>query len=94
MVVGEPAGTIEAPGLLVRGHGQQDVAAQAGDRLRGRIAAGCSGLPGQQAEDLDLHRHEILHVDGAAPVDVPVDDGSAEWILRPLVGGCRDDIEV
>ena len=45
-----------AAGLLVGGGGEQDVAAQAGDRVAGGIEAGGARLGREQPDDAELHR--------------------------------------
>ena len=94
MVVDDPAGPVAAAGLLIGGRGEQDVAAQAGDRIRGGVAAGGARLPGEQPHDAELHRDQVLHVDRAAAVDVAVGDVGRERVVGPQLRRGRDDVEV
>ena len=80
--------------LLVGGAGEQDVAAQARDRVAGGVEAGRARLAGEQPNHRQLHRDHRLHVDRAAPVDVAVGDVGRERIVAPAIGRGRDDVEV
>ena len=83
MVVDEPAGALPAASLLVGRRAEDDVAAKAGDGVRGGIAAGLPGGPRQAAHDLHFHRHHRLHVDGAAAPDVAFRKVAAERVVGP-----------
>ena len=85
---------MEATGLLVGGHREEDVATQPGDRIGGRIAARGAGLAGEPADDGDLHRDHALHVDGSATPDVAVGDVGAERVVGPQLGRGWDDVEM
>ncbi len=94
MLEGEPARAREAAGLLVGGRGEQDVALEARNRV-------CRGIPTrgprvlrQPEHDFELHRHEVLHVDGATAIDVAVRDVGRERIVGPPIRRGRDDVEV
>ena len=78
----EPRGAVGAAGLLVGGAGEQHVAAEAGDRVAGRVQAGGPGAAGEQDDDHRLHRDHALHVHGAAAPDVAVGDVGANgpWV--------------
>ena len=80
--------------LLVGGRGEQDVAAEAGDRVARRIEAGGARLGREQAHDPELHRDHGLHVDRAAAVDVAVVEVGRERIVTPALGRRRHDIEM
>ncbi len=78
-----PLGTGQAAGLLVGGAGEQDVASETGDRVAGRVETGRPRLRGEQPHDPELHGDHRLHVDGAAPVDVAVDELRRERVVAP-----------
>ena len=65
---GEPARAVGRARLLVRGAREQHVAAEAGDRVAGRIATGCPRLGGEPLHDAELERDHALHVDRPAAV--------------------------
>ena len=93
-MLGDPLRAGEATGLLVGGAGEQDVAPKSRDRVPRRVQAGRPGLARQQADDTELHRDHVLHVDRAAAVDVAVGDLGLEWIVAPAIGRRRHDVEV
>ncbi len=93
-VLGDPFRAGQATRLLVGRAREEDIAAEPGDRVAGRIEAGRPRLGGQLAHDAELHRDHRLHVDRAAPVDVAVADVGGERIVRPAFGGSRHDVEV
>ena len=93
-VLGDPARPGSAAGLLVGRAREQDVAAQAGDRVARRIEAGRAGLGDEPLDDAELHRDHVLHVDRAAAVDVAVGDVGRERVVGPALRRRRDDVEV
>jgi len=94
MLGDEPARPREAAGFLIGGRGEEEIAPQARHRVRGRIAAGEPRLRGEKPEDLELHRHEVLHVDRPAPVDVAVGDVARARVVRPAIRRRRHDVEM
>ena len=60
-----------------------------GHGIARRIAAGRAGLGGEQAHDLQLHRDEVLHVDGAAAVHVAIRHVGRERVVGPAPPGER-----
>ncbi len=82
-VVHQPLDALRAACLLVGGAREQDVAAEAGDRVAGRVEAGGTGAPREQRHDHELHRDHRLHVHGAATPDVAVGDLRRERRVRP-----------
>ena len=93
-VLGDPARAVERAGLLVGRAGEQDVAPQARDRVRGRIAAGGARLLDQPLDDAQLERDHALHVDRAAAVDVAVGDIGGERVVGPAIRRRRHDVEM
>ena len=89
---GDPHGAGERAGLLVGRAREEDVAPEAGDRVRCRIATGSTGLRDEPCEHAHLERDHALHVDGAAAVDIAVGDVRCERIVAPALG--RADVEV
>ena len=83
-----------AAGLLVGGAREQDVAAQAGDRVAGRVQAGRARLGREPLDDAELQRDHALHVDRAAAVDVAVGEVGRERVVGPALGRRRHDVEV
>ena len=81
-------------GLLVRRTGEQDVAAQAGDRVAGRVQAGRSRLGDEQLDHAELERDHVLHVDRAAAVHVAVRDLPGERVVGPAIGRGGHDVEM
>ena len=76
VVVGEPGGAVDAPGLLVGQHDQEEI-----PRRRHTFALGAQ-------EGADHHRHPVLHVEGAAPPDPALDQlGREGWMGPALVDG-------
>src|SRR5439155_698855 len=90
----EPPCTDEPAGLLVGRRREQDVTAQSRDRIAGRITAGGASLGREQPDDLQLHRQEVLHVDGAAAVEPAVVDFAREWVVRPALRRRGHDVEM
>jgi hypothetical protein len=94
MLVDQPVGALPAAGLLIRRRAEDDVAAQAGDRIRGRIAAGRTRRAGEAAHDLDFHRHHRLHIDRAAAPDVAVGQIAGERVVGPAGRLRGHDVEM
>ena len=94
VLVDQPVGAVPAAGFLVGGGAEDDVAAQAGDRVRGGIAAGRAGGAGEAAHDLHLHRDHALHVDGAAAPDVSVGQIRGERVVAPAGRLRGHDVQV
>ena len=65
-----------------------------GTGSRGRVEARRPGLGGEQPDDAELHRDEVLHVDRAAAVDVAVGEVRGERVVGPALGRRRHDVEV
>ena len=80
-VRGDPASAVDRPRLLVGRAGEQDVAAQARDRIGRGIEAGRARLLDQPLDDAELERDHPLHVDRAATVDVAVGDVRRERVV-------------
>ena len=91
---GDPHGAGERAGLLVGRAREEDVAPEAGDRVRCRIATGSTGLRDEPCEHAHLERDHALHVDGAAAVDIAVGDVRCERIVAPALGRGGHDVEV
>ena len=81
-VLHQPMRSQEAAGFLVGRERQGDRAI----RDRSRALAG--------ADHRQQDGVEVLHVDGAAAVQVAVDDLGGERVDSPLLGECRYDVEV
>ena len=60
----------------------------AGSRPAARAASA------EEPDDAELHRDHALHVDGAAAVDVAVDEIGRERVVGPAVRRRRDDVEM
>ena len=93
MLVGDPAHPVPAAGLLVGRRREQDVAAQARNRVRGRVAPRRASLRGEEPDDPELHGDEVLHVHGSTAVHVAVRHVRPERVVRPLARR-RHDVEV
>ena len=93
-LLGDPLRPDRAAGLLVGRAREQHVAAQAGDRVTGRVEAGRARLGRQQPDDAELHRDHRLHVDRAAAVDVAVGQVRRERVVAPALGRRGHDIEM
>ena len=93
-LLGDPLRPDRAAGLLVGRAREQDVAAQAGDRVASRVEAGRARLGRQQPDDAELHRDHRLHVDRAAAVDVAVGQVGRERVVAPALGRRGHDIEM
>ena len=85
---------VETAGFLVGGGREQDVARQAGDRIRCRVPAGGPRLRRQEPHDHELHRDEVLHVDRAPAPDLAVGEVRGERVVGPLLGRSGHDVEV
>ena len=90
----DPARAVVAAGLLVRGGREEHVAAEAGDRVAGRVAPRRARLRGEEPDHAELERDHVLHVDRAASVDVAVGDLPVERVVCPLVEWRRHHVEV
>ena len=93
-VLGEPLRAGDPARFLVGGRGEEDVAAQARDRVVRGIEAGGTCLGREHPDDSQLHRDHGLHVDRAATVDVAVDEVGRERIVAPAVGRRGHDVEM
>ena len=82
VLLDEELRAVVAACLLVRQHGQDDVARKL------RCVAGCA------QEGRDHHRDAALHVERSASPDPAVDEVAAERRPRPALTGGRDDVDV
>ena len=73
---------------------EEHVAAEAGDRVAGRVAPGRARLGGEEPDHAELERDHVLHVDRATSVDVAVGDPPVERVVRPSVEWRRHHVEV
>jgi hypothetical protein len=90
----EPEGTGQAAGLLVGGRGEQDIPREPRHRVARGIPAGLTRLGREEADDLELHRDLVLHVQRATAVQPAVRDVAREGVVGPAVERRRDDVEV
>ena len=90
----DPARAVVSAGLLVRGRREEHVAAEAGDRVAGRVAPGRARLGGEEPDHAELERDHVLHVDRATSVDVAIGDPPVERVVRPTVEWRRHHVEV